>query len=155
MGARENGKKELLAILDGYRESESSWLELLLNLKERGLTEEPKLAIGDGGLGFWAALREGYPGTREQRCWVHKTGNVLDKMPSAFTPKPRRRSTICTWHRQRNRPLLLTIPLSPFTARSSPRPVSASKALKEKYGKTDISLFHGNGMIGCISWRKR
>jgi len=87
MGAREDGKKELLAILDGYRESKSSWLEVLLNLKGRGLTEGPNLAIGDGALGFWAALPEVYPETQEQRCWVHKTANVLDKMPSSVQPK--------------------------------------------------------------------
>jgi putative transposase len=87
MGALENGKKELVAILDGYRESKSSWLELLLSVKQRGLTEGPKLAIGDGGLGFWAALPEVYPETKEQRCWVHKTANILDKMPSSVQPK--------------------------------------------------------------------
>jgi putative transposase len=87
MGALENGKKELLAILDGYRESKSSWLEVLSNLKERGLTEGPKLAVGDGGLGFWAALPEVYPETKEQRCWVHKTANILDKMPSSVHAK--------------------------------------------------------------------
>jgi transposase-like protein len=87
MGARENGKKELVAILDGYRESKSSWLEVLLNLKQRGLTEGPKLAVGDGSLGFWAALPEVYPETKEQRCWVHKTANILDKMPGSVQPK--------------------------------------------------------------------
>jgi len=87
MGALENGKKELVAILDGYRESKSSWLELLLSVKQRGLTEGPKLAIGDGGLGFWAALPEVYPETKEQRCWVHKTANILDKVPASVQPK--------------------------------------------------------------------
>jgi transposase-like protein len=87
MGARENGRKELVAILDGYRESKSSWLEVLLNLKQRGLTEGPKLAVGDGSLGFWAALPEVYPETKAQRCWVHKTANVLDKMPASVQPK--------------------------------------------------------------------
>jgi len=87
MGALENGKKELVAILDGYRESKSSWVEVLLNVKQRGLTEGPKLAVGDGGLGFWAALPEVYPDTKEQRCWVHKTANILDKMPSSVHAK--------------------------------------------------------------------
>jgi putative transposase len=87
MGARQDGTKELLAILDGYRESKSSWLEVLLDLKHRGLTEGPKLAIGDGALGFWAALPEVFPETKEQRCWVHKTANILDKMPSSVQPK--------------------------------------------------------------------
>jgi transposase-like protein len=80
LGATPGGKKELIAVADGYRESEQSWLQLLLDCKQRGLTIEPKLATGDGALGFWKALRQVYPATREQRCWVHKTANVLDKM---------------------------------------------------------------------------
>ena len=83
IGALEDGTKELVAVLDGYRESKLSWMELLSDLKQRGLAEGPLLAIGDGGLGFWAALREVYPETREQRCWVHKTANILDKMPKS------------------------------------------------------------------------
>jgi transposase-like protein len=71
MGANESGKKELVAISDGYAESKASWREILLDLKRRGLQVAPKLAVGDGALGFWAALREVYPGCREQRCWVH------------------------------------------------------------------------------------
>ena len=81
MGATPEGKKELLAIQDGYRESEQSWRELLLDVKSRGLAEAPKLAIGDGALGFWAALRKVFGQTRTQRCWVHKTANVLNKLP--------------------------------------------------------------------------
>jgi putative transposase len=81
MGATADGYKELLAVSDGYRESTQSWQELLLDLKQRGLTLAPKLATGDGALGFWVALRQVYPETREQRCWVHKTANVLNKMP--------------------------------------------------------------------------
>ena len=81
MGATPEGKKELVAVQDGYRESEQSWKELLLDLKARGLAVQPKLATGDGALGFWKALRQVYPETREQRCWVHKTANVLDKLP--------------------------------------------------------------------------
>jgi transposase-like protein len=80
MGATPEGKKELIAVADGYRESEQSWRQLLLDCKQRGLVIEPKLATGDGALGFWKALRQVYPATREQRCWVHKTANVLDKM---------------------------------------------------------------------------
>lgn len=80
MGATPEGKKELLAVADGYRESEQSWLQLLLDCRQRGLVIEPKLATGDGALGFWKALRQVYPSTREQRCWVHKTANVLDKL---------------------------------------------------------------------------
>jgi transposase-like protein len=87
MGADAEGNKELLAISDGYRESKGSWREMLLDLKRRGMTERPKLAVGDGALGFWAALREVFPGCREQRCWVHKSGNVLDKMPKSVQGK--------------------------------------------------------------------
>lgn len=83
IGATADGKKELVAIHDGYRESKISWQELCLDLKKRGLKKGPKLAIGDGALGFWAALRESFPATREQRCWVHKTANILDKMPKS------------------------------------------------------------------------
>ena len=87
MGATVDGKKELIAVLDGYRESKQSWRELLLDLKNRGLTSLPKLAVGDGALGFWAALREIFSETQEQRCWVHKTANVLNKMPKSVQPK--------------------------------------------------------------------
>lgn len=87
MGATADGEKHLIAVMDGYRESKQSWLELLLDLKQRGLTIAPKLAVGDGALGFWAALREMFPETREQRCWVHKTANVLNNMPRSVQPK--------------------------------------------------------------------
>ena len=87
IGATEQGRKELVAINDGYRESELSWRELLLDLKQRGLTIGPKLAIGDGGLGFWKALCQVYGDTREQRCWVHKTANILNKLPKAVQAK--------------------------------------------------------------------
>jgi putative transposase len=87
MGATADGQKELIAVLDGYRESEQSWSELLLDLKQRGLAIAPKVAVGDGALGFWAALRKVFPETREQRCWVHKTANVLNKMPKSVQPK--------------------------------------------------------------------
>ena len=87
MGATTDGNKELIAIVDGYRESEQSWYELLVDLKNRGLQLAPKLAIGDGALGFWAALRKVFGETREQRCWVHKTANILNKMPKSVQPK--------------------------------------------------------------------
>lgn len=89
MGATESGSKELIAIADGYRESEQSWHELLTDCKLRGLTIEPKLAIGDGALGFWKALAKAYPTTRPQRCWVHKQSNVLNKLPKGLQPKAR------------------------------------------------------------------
>ena len=84
MGATAQGRKELIAVHDGHRESELSWRELLLDCKSRGLTVDPKLATGDGALGFWKALRQVYPATREQRCTVHKTANVLDKLPKGL-----------------------------------------------------------------------
>ena len=87
MGTLENGKKELVSVLDGYRESKQSWQEMMRDLKQRGLKEGPRLAVGDGGLGFWAALAEEFPETIEQRCWVHKTANVLDKMPKSIQPR--------------------------------------------------------------------
>jgi putative transposase len=87
MGATADGKKELIAVADGYRESEQSWKELLLDVKSRGLEVEPSLAIGDGALGFWKAVRQVWPTTRAQRCWVHKIANVLDKLPKGSQPK--------------------------------------------------------------------
>jgi transposase-like protein len=87
IGADEYGRKELLAIADGYRESAQSWREVLLDLKRRGLTIGPELATGDGALGFWKALHEVYGQTREQRCWVHKTANVLNKLPKGLQPR--------------------------------------------------------------------
>lgn len=90
MGATASGKKELIAIDDGYRESYQSWKELLLDCKNRGLGQlagDPRLAIGDGALGFWAAMREVWTSTLEQRCWVHKTGNILNKMSKSVQSK--------------------------------------------------------------------
>jgi putative transposase len=86
MGATADGDKELVAVWDGHRESKESWKTVLCDLKKRGLVHEPKLAIGDGALGFWAALEEEFPGTTHQRCWVHKTANILDKMPRSVQP---------------------------------------------------------------------
>jgi putative transposase len=81
MGATADGQKELIAIGEGYRESEQSWKELLLDAKARGLASGPRLAVADGALGFWAALPKVFAATREQRCWVHKTANVLNNLP--------------------------------------------------------------------------
>ncbi len=81
IGALPSGKKEIIAIQDGDRESYLSWKELLLKLKRRGLSKAPSLATGDGALGFWKALEEVFSSTKQQRCWVHKTANILDKMP--------------------------------------------------------------------------
>lgn len=84
IGVNERGQKRFLAIEDGVRESKQSWLELLRDLKERGLVMAPKLAVGDGALGFWAALEEIFPNTRHQRCWVHKTANILNYLPKSL-----------------------------------------------------------------------
>ena len=84
IGATKHVVKELLTIVDGYRESEQSWLEALNDLKRRGLTKAPRVAVGDGALGFWKALPQVYGDTRWQRCWMHKTGNVLDKLPKSI-----------------------------------------------------------------------
>ena len=84
---RVDGTKELVAIGDGLRESKTSWLELLRDLKARGLEVGPRLAVGDGALGFWGALDEIYPESRRQRCWVHKTANVLNALPKSLQAK--------------------------------------------------------------------
>lgn len=84
IGVNERGQKRFLAIEDGVRESKQSWLDLLRDAKERGLVIPPKLAVGDGALGFWAALDEIFPATRTQRCWVHKTANILNYLPKAL-----------------------------------------------------------------------
>lgn len=89
IGATKEGKKELIMIEIGYRESTESWLSLLRRAKEQGLNV-PKLFIGDGALGFWAAARQVFPGVKEQRCWVHKTANVLDKLPKSEQPQAKR-----------------------------------------------------------------
>jgi transposase-like protein len=118
LGVDEQGHKELLAMESGYRESAASWSEVLRSLKQRGLTEAPLLAIGDGALGFWAALDEVFPSTRHQRCWNHRVLNVLDKLPKRLHPEvrkklralseaptrqecERRRDALCAWLRGR------------------------------------------------------
>jgi len=87
IGVNEQGEKRLLALSDGYRESKASWLSVLQDLQTRGLRDAPKLATGDGALGFWAALNEAWPTTQHQRCWVHKTANVLAALPDSIQGK--------------------------------------------------------------------
>ena len=87
IGVTEQGRKELVAVEDGFRESADSWETLLTGLRERGLTTAPRLAVGDGAMGFWLALSKIYPETDHQRCWVHKTANVLNKLPKSVQPK--------------------------------------------------------------------
>jgi transposase-like protein len=89
MGVRHDGSKELIAVSDGYRESTESWASLLRDLNKRGM-QAPLLAIGDGALGFWAAVRDVWPQTKEQRCWVHKIANVLDKLPKRLQAKAKK-----------------------------------------------------------------
>ncbi len=86
IGVRPDGTKELVAVADGYRESHESWASVLRDLNRRGM-QAPCLAVGDGALGFWSAVRDVWPETREQRCWFHKLGNVLDKLPKKLQPK--------------------------------------------------------------------
>ena len=90
LGATPEGKKELVGLIDGVRESAQSWKELLLDLKRRGLAIGPELAVADGALGFWQAVEEVWPKTRGQRCWVHKTANVLNKLPKSQHSKAKR-----------------------------------------------------------------
>ena len=87
IGVNARGEKHFLAIEDGVRESTQSWREVLLGMKQRGFARPAKLAVGDGALGFWSALSEVYPQTRAQRCWMHKTGNVLNYLPKSSQPK--------------------------------------------------------------------
>jgi len=89
VGVRVDGTKELVAITDGYRESTESWADVLRDLKRRGM-RAPVLAVGDGALGFWGALREVFAETRAQRCWVHKVANVLNALPTSAQPTARR-----------------------------------------------------------------
>jgi len=87
IGTRPDGKKELVGLYDGYRESTESWKELMTDLIGSGLTKPPELVIGDGAMGLWAAVNELWPSARQQRCWVHKTANVMNKLPKAMQPK--------------------------------------------------------------------
>lgn len=87
IGSDETGHKELLALSDGYHESATSWEEVLIDLQQRGLKDSPRLAVGDGALGFWKAVTKHWPQTDQQRCWVHKTANVLAKLPKPMQPK--------------------------------------------------------------------
>jgi len=89
VGVRPDGTKELVALCDGYRESKESWAGLLRSLRDRGLAG-PVLAVGDGALGFWAAIRDVFPSTKEQRCWVHRTANVLDALPKRLHPQAKK-----------------------------------------------------------------
>jgi len=99
IGVTPDGRKELVTIGDGLRESKASWLEVLCDLRARGLNTAPRLGVGDGALGFWAALKEAFPQTRHQRCWVHKTANVLNALPKSLQARRRRICTTSGWRR--------------------------------------------------------
>ena len=109
IGVRPDGKKELLAMTDGYRESEISWKEVLLDLKQRGLTIDPRLAIGDGALGFWKALPQVFGTTRGQRCWVHKTRMYSTSCRSVSRRKQRKLCTRSGWPKAVSMPKLRSI----------------------------------------------
>jgi putative transposase len=99
----EDGTKELLAVVEGYRESTQSWRELLQQLKRQGLSTALKLAVGDRSLGFWIALQGEYCPVAQQRCWVHKTANILDKMPKSVQGKAKQLIHESTWRRPAKR----------------------------------------------------
>jgi transposase-like protein len=126
LGATADGTKELIAIQEGYRESEQSWKTLLLDCKERGLEIGPELATADGALGFWKALPKVWPTTRGQRCWVHKTANVLDKLPKGQQPQAKK--------------MLCDIYMSPTKAEADKAFDLFLKSLEAKYPKATECL---------------
>ena len=113
--------------MDGYRESTQSWRELLGQLKRHGLTVAPKLAVGDGSLGFWLALQEEYGPVPQQRCWVHKTANILDKMPKSVQGKAKQLIHKCIWRRLAKPLWQPLISSSPVTKSNSRKPANAWK----------------------------
>ena len=126
IGADASGKKELLAIDDGFRESEQSWHELLVRLRDQnGLVIDPALATGDGALGFWKAARKVWPSVKQQRCWVHKTANVLNYLPKSAQSKAKPTSTRSTRPRAGPTPRRRSIVSSPSTRPSTRRPPPA------------------------------
>lgn len=132
IGVRPDGSKELIAVEDGYRESTESWRDVLRNLKERGM-RAPVLAIGDGALGFWAAVRDVWPETREQRCWVHRIANVLDKLPKRLQPKAKR--------------ALHEIMNAPSRAAAQEAIVAFRKQFEAKYPKAVASLLRDSDRL--------
>ena len=122
IGVTEDGIKEFVAIEDGYRESEQSWLMTLRDLKQRGLEIGPELAVGDGALGFWKALPKVYGQTRSQRCWVHKTKNVSTTCPRASSPRPKLLCSRYGWRRAGSKPIKLLITSLLCTKPNIPRP---------------------------------
>ena len=130
-GARPDGTKEVIALEDGYRESTDSWAAVLRDLKARGL-RAPVVAVGDGALGFWAALRDVFPGTREERCWVHKIANALDKLPKSLQPKAK-----SALHEMMNAPTKQECEdlAAKFAAEYEPKYPKAAKVITEDLAK--------------------
>jgi putative transposase len=131
IGARPDGTKEVIALEDGYRESTESWLALLRDVKARGM-RAPVVGVGDGALGFWAALREVFPETREERCWVHKIANVLDKLPKSLQPRAK-----AALHEMMNAPTKTECEknVAAFVAEYEPKYPKATKALTTESDK--------------------
>jgi len=130
IGVTSRGNKEFLAIEDGYRESEQSWAEVLLNLKSRGFISL-KLAVGDGALGFWKAVRKVFGQTRSQRCWVHKMANILNKLPKHSQPKEKNISMISGWRKpERMQRRRLIYSLKPMNSSIRKRPSALRKIEK-------------------------
>ena len=126
IGATADGKKELVGLADGIRESTQSWRELLLDLKRRGLMINPQFAVADGALGFWKAIDEVWPKTRAQRCWVHKTANVLNKLPKSLQAKAKAHCRTSGWRRPGRTPRLHSMRSSNTMASSTRRLSSVS-----------------------------
>jgi putative transposase len=158
IGATREGKKVLVAVSDGYRESKESWRELLLDLKHRGLKMAGKLAIGDGALGFWAAAGEVFPGMKHQRCWVHyadlgirctKQSTFWTRCPRACRARPRACCTRCGRRQRRRRPWRCTSISSLPGGRSTPRQRNACARTRKNCSRSMTFLPY----TGCISGR--
>jgi transposase-like protein len=125
MDALEDGRKEVIAVQDGYRESQESWRDLLADLKRRGLKQGPKLAVGDGALGFWGALSQEFGPVQGQRCWVHKTANVLDKMPKSVQANAKKRLHDISLAPTKKEALRAFDEFVAYTQTNTPKPVIA------------------------------
>src|SRR5207302_3663842 len=132
IGATPEGRKELVGFTDGARESAHDWRDLLLDLKRRGLDVAPQLVIADGALGFWKAAGEVWPKTREQRCWVHKTANVLAKLPKSRQPKAKRALQEIGWPKPRPQPSWRSTPSSRATRQNTRRRLTACARIETR-----------------------
>jgi putative transposase len=146
IGVRADGTKELVAFTDGHRESSESWADLLRDCKRRGMAA-PVLAIGDGALGFWAALRHVFPATREQRCWFHKIANVSTRSPSPHSPARRPRWPRSGTPKTASTPRPLPAPSWPSTAPSGPKRSRRSPTTSTWRGRSSSSSPPSNGGV--------